>query len=150
MHVRVLQGRLARHHLADPGVAEERQEPQLELPLGRNYVVFSGPLSAVDQIGDANPTPAGFVEFGAGSTSATLEPSPVGRLWREVPHLIWPTGRSWLVVSEVDFDSTLVGGSAMLVNALVADPGLEAYEVEPDTSLSAFSDKINMVRQVGD
>jgi hypothetical protein len=65
--------------------------------------------------------------------------------WREAPNLIWPADRSWLVVSEVDFDSTLVGGPRELIEALVAAPDLEVYEVEPDTSLAAFSDKCNPV-----
>jgi hypothetical protein len=115
----------------DALTSNERRKLQLKLPLGRDHVIFSG-----------------LLKFEADSTKAKPEPSPTG-LWRKAPHLIWPTDRSWLVVSEVDFDSTSLGGSAMLVKALVADSGLEAYEVEPDTSLNAFSDKINMVRQVG-
>jgi hypothetical protein len=60
----------------------------------------------------------------------------------------WPgSSRScpWLVVSEVDFDSTLVGGPQQLIDALVAATDLEVYEVDPDTSLAAFSDKLNPV-----
>jgi hypothetical protein len=129
--------------------SDERSKPQLKLPLGRDHVVFSGPLSAVDQIGAADANRLGLLEFGADSTKAKPEPSPTGRLWRKAPHLIWPTDRSWLVVSEVDFDSTLVGGTTQLVEALVADPSLEVYEVEPNTSLTAFSDKINTVPEVG-
>jgi hypothetical protein len=54
------------------------------------------------------------------------------------------------VVSEVNFDSTLVGGARELVDALVAYPDLEVYEVEPDTSLAAFSDKLNPVPEPED
>ena len=130
--------------------SKERRKPQLRLPLGRDHVIFSGPLSAVDQIGDANVNRPGLLEFGVDSTQATRQSSSTDHFWRKAPHLIWPMDRSWLVVSEVDFDSTLVGGTARLVKALVADPGLETYEVEPNTSLTAFSDQINTVRGVRD
>jgi hypothetical protein len=60
-----------------------------------------------------------------------------------VPNLIWPADRSWFVVSEVDFDSTLVGGSAELIKAIVESPALEAWQVEPTDSLAFDADKIN-------
>jgi hypothetical protein len=63
------------------------------------------------------------------------------------PSLIWPADRSWFVASEVDFDSTLVGGNRGLVEALIAAPGFEVYEVTPDTKLTAFSDKLNPLPQ---
>jgi hypothetical protein len=46
--------------------------------------------------------------------------------------------------SEVDFDSTLVGGSGELVEAIVASPNLEAWKVEPTTSLAEGADKVNL------
>lgn len=101
--------------------SEEIAKPQLKLPFGRDHLVFAGPLDAVDVLGGTE------------------------RVWRESPSLIWPADRSWLVASEVDFDSTLVGGSRELVEALVAASGLEVYEVEPGTSLASFSDKLNPV-----
>jgi hypothetical protein len=55
----------------------------------------------------------------------------------QTPNLVWPDDRAWVMVSEVDFDSTIVGGSAELVAALVADPNLEAAEIPADTVLSA-------------
>ena len=63
----------------------------------------------------------------------------------DVPNLIWPEDRSWLIVSEVDFDSTLVGGSAELIEAIVASPELEAWEVELTTSLAEGADGVNVV-----
>jgi hypothetical protein len=97
-----------------------RKQPRLELPLGRNHVVLRGPLSAVNQIGN---------------------PRPVAR---HAPQLIWPADRTWLVVSEVDFDSTLVGGSSELIQAIVESPELEAWRVEPADSLAADADKVNL------
>jgi hypothetical protein len=60
-----------------------------------------------------------------------------------VPNLIWPADHSWFVASEVDFDSTLVGGSAELVETIVQCPALEAWQVEPTDSLAIDADKIN-------
>jgi len=125
--------------------AEERQLPQLMLRTGRDHVVLAGPLSALVGEADRVDVAALSARFEAGE--------PVGReywedpFWREAPNLIWPGDRSWLVVSEVDFDSTLVGGRRELVDALVAAPNLEVHEVDPDTSLAAFADKRNPVAE---
>jgi hypothetical protein len=137
------------HHdlFGDAFSFEELRLPRLKLPLGRDHLVLSGPLFAVDQLrspGRSNVTTAVLVKPGEKSSSKSSLPDPADRSWREVPSLIWPTDRSWYVASEVDFDSTLVGGSRELVEALVAAPDLEVYEVESDTSLAAFSDKINL------
>jgi hypothetical protein len=122
--------------------------PDLELPLGRDMVVFAGSLSAVERLehvgakekaeerGVEEPIRPGFPEGFA-----------LDWYWREAPSVIWPADHGWFVVSEVDFDSTLVGGSRALVHDLVAAPGLEVYEVEPHTSLAAFSDKLNPVER---
>ncbi len=59
------------------------------------------------------------------------------------PSLLWPEDRAWVLVSEVDFDSTIVGGSADLVAALCADPRLEALEIAEGTVLTYDSDEVN-------
>jgi len=131
--------------------AEQLDLPRLELPWGRDHVVLSGPLSAIDQLGWSDEPPkndpdGSTIGLVATSTDAPAEPQELeDRRWFEAPNLIWPAERSWLVVSEVDFDSTLVGGSRELIGSLVGCPDLEVYEVEPDTSLAAFSDKLNPV-----
>jgi hypothetical protein len=131
--------------------AEEARLPQLELPLGRDHVVMSGPLSAVDQIVNTDTSGVWSAYYAVDEEPPSEPPEPdfSHPFWREAPHLIWPADRSWLVVSEVDFDSTLVGGTRELVEALVANPELEVYEVEPETSLAAFSDKVNWVPEPG-
>ena len=96
---------------------KRRTQPLLELPMERHHVVLYGPLSAVNEIGDGS--------------------------LRGSPSLIWPADHSWLVASEVDFDSTLVGGSTALSEAIVESPDLEAWQVEPADSLAIDADKIN-------
>jgi hypothetical protein len=49
------------------------------------------------------------------------------------------------VASEIDFDSTLVGGTEQLIGAILAEPGLDAWAVDPDDSLAYDADKINHV-----
>ncbi|KQQ28845.1 hypothetical protein [Frondihabitans sp. Leaf304] len=44
-------------------------------------------------------------------------------------NLIWPGDHQWLVASEIDFDSTVVGGSKGLIERIVNHPDLEAFEV---------------------
>jgi len=99
---------------------------QLRFP-GRDYVVFSGPLSAANQVG---------YELSAGKFD------PASR-WTQSPNLIWPSDHSWYVASEYDLDSTLVGGSRELIDAIMAARQLETWEVERDDSLEDDADKIN-------
>lgn len=125
--------KVLREHTADPGlcffglceiwawVSElrsiEKQMPRLELPLERNYIVLQGPLAGVSQIGDG--------------------------VSRYSPSLLWPSDHSWFVLSEVDFDSTLVGGSSKLIKMLVESSEIEVWQMEPTDSLAADADRVN-------
>lgn len=60
--------------------------------------------------------------------------------WREgrsgvLPQLLWPGDHAWLLASEIDLMSTYVGGSRALVDALLGDDRLEAFEVGADDAL---------------
>jgi hypothetical protein len=79
----------------------------------RDYILFKGPLA----------TATGFEENG--------------------PALVWPDDRAWCVATEIDLDSTYVGGSQGLVNALLGDPRFEAWPAEPDDRVDAGADEIN-------
>ena len=59
------------------------------------------------------------------------------------PNLFWPDDRSWCVASEIDFDSTLVGGSTDLIAEIVDRHDLEAWPVGPDDSLAWDGDTLN-------
>jgi hypothetical protein len=56
---------------------------------------------------------------------------------------MWPGDRAWFVASEIDFDSTLVGGSAGLIEAILETPELDAWPLGPDDSLTYDADRIN-------
>ncbi len=62
---------------------------------------------------------------------------------RRSPQLTWPSDHAWCVATEVDFDSTLVGGSHDLITAVVADRALEALPIDPDGRLTSDTDTIN-------
>jgi hypothetical protein len=93
----------------------------LRLP-DREYLLLSGQLSAAAQIGDPGG-PGGY------------EPHS--------PNLFWPADRAWCVASEIDFDSTLIGGTPGLVRAILDAPGLDSWPVGPDDSLAHDADHIN-------
>jgi len=128
----------------DSFLADELQ-PLLELPYDRNHIVLTGPLSAVDQL---MYDWSGSVQITFGAKQAPdppPRPNPSEFLQREAPNLIWPADHSWFVTSEVDFDSTLLGGSPTLVDAIVGSPRLEAWQVDPTDSLADSADTVNRV-----
>jgi hypothetical protein len=95
---------------------EQVARPRLVLP-GREYVVIAGRLEAAILI------------------EGWLSPSS--------PNLIWPEDRAWFVASEIDFDSTLVGGSEKLARWILEDRRLEAFPVDPRDLLTWNADKVN-------
>lgn len=95
--------------------------PKLLLP-GRNYLLFRGPLRAALSVGHQ-------------VTAEWFAP--------QSPSLLWPPDRSWCLATEIDFDSTLVGGPAELVDALLQAPDLEVWQVEPTDDLTSAGDTIN-------
>ena len=109
-----------------PAARLELPAARLELP-ERTYLLFRGPLSAVGEVGWAWTN--GF-DGTAGFS-------------QESPSLMWPSDRSWFVATEVDLDSTFVGGSARLIDELLADERLEAWPVSATDPTDAGSDRIN-------
>jgi hypothetical protein len=101
---------------------DEINQSRLHLP-GRDYAVLAGPLRSALRIGT----------FAA------------EWFWPQSPNLFWPADRTWCVASEIDFDSTLVGGPARLIDALLHTPELDAWPVTADDSLAYDADEINHV-----
>lgn len=111
---------------------EISEGPRLELP-GRNYITFSA-------------APRAFVD------PAWILDAP----WRDLPgeahgfapsaqhpNIILPADRAWVMVSEIDFDSTIVAGSAELVRAICNDPMLEASPLTEGARLTWDADEVN-------
>ena len=59
------------------------------------------------------------------------------------PNILWPEDRSWVMVTEIDFDSTVVAGSQELIAALVQDPAIEARPLNEGADLTRDADIIN-------
>jgi len=100
---------------------QELGRERVRLP-GRDYLLLEGPLSAATKIGYwASPT------------------------WflHQSPNLFWPADRAWCAASEIDFDSTLIGGSTELIQAILDTPRLDAWLVGREASLAYDADKIN-------
>jgi hypothetical protein len=119
----------------------------LRLPYARDYVVLKGALTAMKQLAvDSLALPSGgngVAGKGGGGVGAQAPWAWI--VQRGAPNLMWPVDRSWFIASEVDFDSTLVGGDAALIEAMVESSGLEAWRVDLTDSLAADADKINDV-----
>ncbi|GEL22719.1 hypothetical protein PSU4_16730 [Pseudonocardia sulfidoxydans NBRC 16205] len=95
--------------------------PRLRLPY-RDHIVFSGSLREA-------------VRFGRTWSWGEFE--------TQSPTLFWAADRSWCVASEIDFDSTLVGGTVGLIDAILRSPDLDAWPVDPDDSLACDGDAVN-------
>jgi len=104
--------------------AHELSRPRLKLP-SRDYLLLVGPLSAAIRIGD---------------------PAGIGGFAPQSPNLFWSADQVWCVASEIDFDSTLVGGTADLIQAILDTPALDAWPIGPDDSLASDADEINEVQ----
>lgn len=89
--------------------------PQFGLPrnAGRDYLLLCGPLKSAVEL----------VEKGLMHTS---------------PNYIWPSDRTWCLVTDVDFDSTLVGGSDSLVKEIIAEDRVEAWRVGRSDAIKGF------------
>jgi hypothetical protein len=89
--------------------------PRFGLPryAGRDYFLLCGPLQSAVKL----------VEMGLMHTS---------------PNYIWPSDKSWCLVTDIDFDSTLVGGSELLVKEIVAENGIEAWQVRGSDAVEGF------------
>lgn len=97
----------------------ERSAPRLQLP-GRDYHLLRGPLSAM----------------------AALARYDGHDMWTQSPNLFWPADRAWCVATEIDFDSTLVGGTSEAIAEVLASP-LESWPVESSDSLQSDADRLN-------
>ncbi len=62
------------------------------------------------------------------------------------PQVIWPRDHAWLVTSDIDEDSTIVAGPRALLDAVLADDRLEAFEVDEDADLASEGDRVNPPR----
>jgi hypothetical protein len=89
---------------------------------GRDYFLLEGPLDAVLELGELL------------ADSVFLA---------QPPNLFWPDDRAWCGATEIDHDSTYLGGSADLIDAVVADDRLEAVRASIEDPFWSDSDNVN-------
>jgi hypothetical protein len=105
--------------------SESGAEPQVPVPpaevltaerltgVGRGYVLYAGPLSAVTSFH-----------------------------W-DSPNIWWPEDRKWCVATDIDLDSTYVGGSEACIEALVNDARFEVLPTMLDAPVYMEADTLN-------
>lgn len=99
--------------------------PTLDLP-GRSYYLFSAGARFFQDVDWVHRVPWHHAAW-----------SP------QSPNLLWPADHAWVLVSEIDFDSTVVAGSRELIAALVQDPNIEALPLREGADLSWDADDLN-------
>ncbi|WP_396667272.1 hypothetical protein [Microbacterium sp. R86528] len=117
-----------------PGMLSDEisRGPRFSL-LNRDFVLFRSALAEL-----ANPDWVLSVPWRDRESEAHgLEPSA------QSPNIIWPADRSWVIVSEIDWDSTIVAGPHSLAQALRDDPRLETFSVREGASLQWDADGVN-------
>lgn len=59
----------------------------------------------------------------------------------QTPQFFWPADHTWCVATEIDEDSTVIGGSSELVDQLCASEDLEVLQIAPD---APHEDQLNL------
>lgn len=102
-------------------MADNASGTQFSLPAnaGRDYTLWVGPITAA----------VGVAELDG--------------LFPRSPNLCWPSDRTWFLSTDIDLDSTLIGGSRRVIDELRATDGLEVLLLNPDDSIAGDADQIN-------
>jgi hypothetical protein len=103
--------------LSSLGPTSGLQAEQLVVP-GRAFFLVRGPVELA---------------------SANLLPEPQS----QSANAWWPADRAWFVATDIDLVTTYVGGSAALVEALLAAPGLECAPASAGQSTAWDADTVN-------
>jgi hypothetical protein len=70
--------------------------------------------------------------------------APLDVPWNDQsPNLWWPEDQAWIVVTEIDYAWTYVGGSKQFIDSVVTDELLEAMPVRLDDLPFWSGDTVN-------
>lgn len=94
--------------------------PRVHLPW-RDHLLLEGPIEAATQLGDRGPD----------------------HFFPQSPNVFWPADQAWCVATDIELDSTYVGGSAELVADLLRHPELETVRADVGDALGEDSDHVN-------
>lgn len=107
---------------SDGGVSvHSNDRALLRLPpgAGRDFRLLVGPLAAATEIGECRRT---------GSTAPSS------------PTMSWAVDRSWFATSDLELNSTLIGGDAQLIERIVACSELEAWPIDAREDVSPWGE----------
>ena len=85
--------------------------------VAREYLLYSGPPTFID-----------FLDFSG----------------LDGPNIWWPADRSWCVSTDIDLDSTYVGGSEECIERLLSHPSLEVLRTTSDAPVYMAADTVNL------
>ena len=60
-------------------------------------------------------------------------------------NLIWCDDPSWWITTDIDLNTTYIGGDKKLIQEILDSSALEALLVSPDDDITIYSDKLNSV-----
>ena len=87
-----------------------------EFGLGRDYDLFAGPVTMLD------------IPFYPDQTA----------------NHIWASDQSWWLCTDIDLNTTYIGGSEQLIDSLLSSEELEVWPAHPHDDVSENSDRINV------
>jgi hypothetical protein len=114
--------------------AEILDGPRVSLP-GRDYILLAGPLAAAGDLG-----------WRVGELLSVAHPNDdfdPDEFEPQSPSIFWPEDRAWCVATEIDLDSTYVGGSRELIEALLGDPRFETWPAGLQDPVHSGGDDVN-------
>lgn len=88
-------------------------------------------------------TPPPGIEIGLRSYLVGLGPIDYAARLPMPPAYWWPADRAWLVATDIDMNSTLVGCTGATAELLLRDARLEAFEITRESRIDEDADTIN-------
>ena len=120
---------LESHPAAHPAMAQALANPRLQIPQ-RDSLLFQLDIRVLTDPGWAQS--AGWADrIGNGSLT---------------PQMLWPERREWFLASEIDFNSTVIGGSPTLIAELLelgTTGAIEIMELPDEADLTSGGDIVN-------
>lgn len=68
---------------------------------------------------------------------------------KQTANLIWCEDPSWWVTTDIDLNSTYIGGSDALIQDILDSPALEAWPAAPDDDITYDADIVNPAKNLG-
>jgi hypothetical protein len=124
---------------------DARAAPYFELP-HRGYFLFEGSIDAATETFSSfeqdSPSAVALTPISRAPVVASEIQRPSWSHYRSAA-LWWPQDGAWCVATEVDFESTYIGGPRDCIDAVLADPSLEAMTIDIGHGIGWESDTLN-------